>query len=108
MASKVVGDALRNLEEHKSILATLRAHLQEGELQVVDVDYLGWCVERQWHSLKPLPHSVKSSHECNSLRNHFVHFSFALSRRFTPSPFIHRLFRFSHIGSARPELLMIS
>ncbi len=32
-ASEVVRDALRNLEEHKSKLDALRAHLQEGELQ---------------------------------------------------------------------------
>jgi len=32
-ASEVVRDALRNLEEHKSKLDALRAHLQEGESQ---------------------------------------------------------------------------
>jgi len=32
-ASEVVRDALRNLEEHKSKLDTLRIHLREGELQ---------------------------------------------------------------------------
>ena len=32
-ASEVVRDALRNLEEHKSKLDALRAHLQEGEFQ---------------------------------------------------------------------------
>ena len=33
MASKGVSDALRNFEEHKSILAALRSHLQEGGKQ---------------------------------------------------------------------------
>ena len=32
-ASEVVRDALRNLEEHKSKLDALRAHLQEGDKQ---------------------------------------------------------------------------
>lgn len=33
-ASEVVRDALRHMEEHKSKLAALRAHLAEGEAQV--------------------------------------------------------------------------
>lgn len=33
MASEVVRDALRNLEEHKSKLDVIRAHLRDGELQ---------------------------------------------------------------------------
>ncbi|GAW85809.1 antitoxin ParD1/3/4 [Bathymodiolus platifrons methanotrophic gill symbiont] len=62
----------------------------------------------QWHSLKPLPPSVKSPHECNRMRNHFTHFNSTLGRRFTPPPFVHRLFGFPNIGSTRSELLMIS
>jgi len=66
-----------------------------------EVNKAVWAACDQWHSLKPLPHSVKNPHRCNSLKNHIAHLKITLSRRFTHPPFIHRLFRFSHIGTPR-------
>ena len=69
---------------------------------------IGSYSSSQWHSLKPLPYSVKEAHEFVEHGKHLNHFSSILGRRFTSPPFIHRLLRFSNIRPVGSYLLMIA
>jgi len=51
-ASEVVRDALRNLEEHKSKLDALRAHLQEGELQAERGEFVNQSLDEMLTEFK--------------------------------------------------------
>jgi antitoxin ParD1/3/4 len=51
-ASEVVIDALRNLEEHKSKLDALRAHLQEGELQAERGEFVNQSLDEMLTAFK--------------------------------------------------------
>ncbi|MFK5950098.1 MAG: type II toxin-antitoxin system ParD family antitoxin [Methylococcales bacterium] len=51
-ASEVVRDALRNLEEHKSKLDALRAHLQEGELQAKRGEFVNQSLDEMLTEFK--------------------------------------------------------
>ncbi len=108
----MVSDAQRSRAPIQKVVDTVAGYFVPAVLLVaIATLFIWWLWGRsrwQWHSLKPLPHLVKSPHECNRMRNHFTHFNSTLGRRFTPPPFVHRLFGFPNIGSTRSELLMIS